>query len=62
MYSFDGGWLQDAGKSSVVYMPGGVNYTWIIPITVPSGAGELSFNITSVGTREGSWLFTVQLK
>ncbi|OGO31213.1 MAG: hypothetical protein A2Z29_09235 [Chloroflexi bacterium RBG_16_56_11] len=61
-YTFDGGWVKDAGMSAIEYLQNGMNQTWYIPDTVPPGAAEMFFNITSVGDWPGPWTFYIPLK
>jgi hypothetical protein len=61
-YSVDGGWVKDAGPSSVEYQASSMNHVWAVAEPIPSGSGQLVFIVNSVGSWRGNWQFYVSLK
>jgi hypothetical protein len=60
-YYLDSGWVKYAGLSTVGYHPADMKHTWYLPEAIPPDTRELLFVVTSIGSWEGPWQFTIQL-
>jgi hypothetical protein len=61
-YYLDGGWVKDAGLSSVEYLADGMNHTWNIAEPISTDNNELLFVVSSIGSQQGNWEFYIPLK
>jgi hypothetical protein len=61
-YSFNGGWVKEAGQYTIDYFGTGMAYTWYITEPVPPDTSEIAFVINAVGSWKGTWQFNIPIK